>query len=1170
MFNFGDFHSTGQAQDSWAFWEIPLFVLQGCIGGMAGALFIAVNKRLTTFRLAHVNISKVRRLLDVAFVQTLVSVCAFIVPLTLGNCINKPDPNSTDPNQVNDAAFSEYLISFYCPSTQYNDIASFWFTPTEGAIRLFYHLSSGDNFALVHLVMFFVIYTSLMCLGGGTSIPAGLFIPTLLSGSALGRLVGEVANRVLPNGMAVDAGTYALIGSASMLGGTTRMSISIAVILLEATGNYSYGLPIMVTLMTARLVGNIFNHGLYDMQIELRKWPMLEDRVKKTVANELRVCDVMTKEVRVFQEVEAVGRIADTLQTTEHSGFPVVFSETMLASHPRLGNLAGYIQRKHLAVLLAHRAFHADLPQQRFDRMAHDDDAHKAHAPTETSPYPMIFTAARPSQQAGTLAAAAGGAGGPQHGGPSRLSTLQAGPLDPGASTIAVAAQSAGPASSSATDTTVRGPDSLFVLSAGGEGGGAAAAVAAASQGVGPGSAPSSLPASSSGSTSAPSQRAAALHAVSLSLLDSSLASGISNPASPTGLLTSPPAQAGPGRQGSGHGQGAASSGLPPLAPGSSLSIRTAGAPGSSLPPSVAGTPATASVGSSGRSAGFVDAGADADDSISNRRALLAARTGRAQSQVRLIRVPLTLPAAAAPGGAGGSSGSGSSLPHGMLSRAASLVVGGSGGVGSHMLSHEHAHAGSGGSSLNAAGHHSSSYGGYSALGSGDVGSIASASLAGDGDSSAMFSPAAPAYLTPQDSASHPAYYGGVGSARATGGYTSLMGHPQSAFPGTGGSNRELIAGPSGPGGLRLRSSAQEQLAAGRSSSFAAHGVGFGSLYRTTAGAASGVRQYAAGGTGAYGELPGGFAGDSSAAAGENSGSAEATEAPHSAALYNALYDGEARYADEPLLLWRDFEAAYPRYPDARSLSFTADEKRMYVDLRPYMDPTPLTVHVHTPLQRAYHLFKDMGLRHLLVVNNSHDVVGVVSRNNLTHEWLHECYHAVVEASHERERLRIEAAEAAAGGDGAGRAGGGVWSNLWSSVVGSGGRRQHGKRRGGDGVEPLLAGEEPGSPTSASSSAASTALHRGEIMMSPPRAASVLSPEAVAALHHVRQQSLQGRRGPGMASGDLEAAAAEAAAGSGSAPHAATTPVRPARRAGGQLAGVKYVQFDDHATVDGI
>jgi CBS domain-containing protein len=1131
-------------------------VLQGCIGGMAGALFIAVNKRLTTFRLAHVNISKVRRLLDVAFVQTLVSICAFIVPLALGNCINKPDPNSPDPNQVNDAAFSEYLISFYCPSTQYNDIASFWFTPTEGAIRLFYHLSSGDNFALVHLVMFFVIYTSLMCLGGGTSIPAGLFIPTLLSGSALGRLVGEVANRVLPIGMAVDAGTYALIGSASMLGGTTRMSISIAVILLEATGNYSYGLPIMVTLMTARLVGNIFNHGLYDMQIELRKWPMLEDRVKKTVANELRVCDVMTKEVRVFQEVEAVARIADTLQTTDHSGFPVVFSETMLASHPRLGNLAGYIQRKHLAVLLAHRAFHADLPQQRFDRMAHDDDAHKAHAPTETSPYPMIFTAARPSQQTGTLAAAAGGAAGPQNSGPARLSALQAGPLDPSASTIAVAAQSAGPAGSgSATDTTVRGPDSLFVLSAGGEGG-AAAAVAAASLGEGPGSAPSSLP---SASTSAPSQRAAALHAVSLSLLDSSLASGISNPASPTGLLTSPPAQAGPGHRGSGQAQGAASSGLPPLAPGTSLSIRTAGGVGGgSLPPSVAGTPATSSGGSSGRSGGFLDAGADADDSISNRRALLAARTGRAQSQVRLIRVPLTLPAAA-PGGVGGPSGSGSGLPHGMLSRAASLVVG---GVGSHMLTHEHAHAGSGGSSLNAAGHH----GGYSALGSGDVGSIASASLAADGDSSAMFSPAAPAYLTPQGSAAHPGYYGGMGSAPATGGYTSLLGHHQAGFPGTGSSNRELTAG---PGGLRLRSSAQEQLAAGRSSSFAAHGVGFGSLYRTTAGAASGVRQYAAGGAGAYGELPGGLAGDSSAAAGEDSGSAEATEAPHSAALYNALYDGEARYADEPLLLWRDFEAAYPRYPDARSLSFTADEKRMFVDLRPYMDPTPLTVHVHTPLQRAYHLFKDMGLRHLLVVNNSHDVVGVVSRNNLTHEWLHECYHAVVEASHERERLRIEAAEAAAGGDGSGRSGGGVWSNLWSSVVGSG-RRQHGKRRGGDGVEPLLAGEEPGSPTSASCSAASGALHRSEIMMSPPRAASVLSPEAVAALQHVRQQSLQGRRGPGMASGDLEAAAAEAAAGTGSGPHAATTPVRPARRVGGQLAGVKYVQFDDNATVDGI
>jgi chloride channel 7 len=65
-------------------------------------------------------------------------------------------------------------------------------------------------------------------------------VPSLLSGAALGRLFGRVLHYMDgASGTFADSGTYALVGAAAMLGGMARMTISLTVILLEATGTAS-------------------------------------------------------------------------------------------------------------------------------------------------------------------------------------------------------------------------------------------------------------------------------------------------------------------------------------------------------------------------------------------------------------------------------------------------------------------------------------------------------------------------------------------------------------------------------------------------------------------------------------------------------------------------------------------------------------------------------------------------------------------------------------------------------------------------------------------------------------------------------------------------------------------------------------------------------------------
>jgi len=284
-----------------------------------------------------------------------IAACTFAIPCFHSSCIKKSEFKNDDSPPS-----PEFLADEFggCDKEEaYDQFALLFFSPSEETIKMLFHTKAHLN--SVDLGIFGIFYYCMACITYGSAVPSGLFIPSLLSGAAFGRLWGVAIHSLGWSFVQAEPGVYALIGAASFLGGMARMTISITVILIEATSDYNYGLPLMVVLVTSRIVGNWFNEGLYDIHIRLSNIPFLEAATvgweQSRASDVLLARDVMSSPCVSFPEVETVGAVVDRLSSCHHNGFAVIDSSSATENL-----LSGIILRRQLCVMLDRRVFGED------------------------------------------------------------------------------------------------------------------------------------------------------------------------------------------------------------------------------------------------------------------------------------------------------------------------------------------------------------------------------------------------------------------------------------------------------------------------------------------------------------------------------------------------------------------------------------------------------------------------------------------------------------------------------------------------------------------------------------------------------------------------------------------------------------------------------------------
>lgn len=345
-------------QEDYSFQEMLPMAIIGVIGGLLGALFNQLTLYITSWRRNYLHKKGNRvKIYEVCLISLITSAISFGLPL-LRKC-------SSCPNQDNNPGIEcprppgidGNFVNFFCANDkEYNDLATIFFNTQDDAIRNLFSAKTFHEYSAKSLLTFLVMFYTLAVVTFGTAVPAGQFVPGIMIGSTYGRLVGMFVVKFYQK-LNVEEGTYALLGAASFLGGSMRMTVSLCVIMVEITNNLKLLPLIMLVLLISKAVGDFFNEGLYEEQVQLRGIPLLGSRPQQYMRNMTAKEGCNNQKVVFFSRIVKVADVVSVLQSNTHNGFPVIDRE-------RDGEtlVIGLILRSHLLVLLQSKVDFQDSP----------------------------------------------------------------------------------------------------------------------------------------------------------------------------------------------------------------------------------------------------------------------------------------------------------------------------------------------------------------------------------------------------------------------------------------------------------------------------------------------------------------------------------------------------------------------------------------------------------------------------------------------------------------------------------------------------------------------------------------------------------------------------------------------------------------------------------------
>uniref|UniRef100_A0A673LLC9 Chloride channel protein n=1 Tax=Sinocyclocheilus rhinocerous TaxID=307959 RepID=A0A673LLC9_9TELE len=314
----------------WYLFELFPFILLGVFGGLWGAFFIRANiawcRRRKSTRFGKYPV------LEVITVAAITAIVAFPNPYTRQNTSELIKELFTDCGPLESSQLCQYRSQMN-GSQAYSEGSDAAATP--GVYSAMWQLSLALVFKIIMTIFTF-----------GLKVPSGLFIPSMAIGAIAGRIVGIAVEQLAyyhhdwflfrewceVGADCITPGLYAMVGAAACLGGVTRMTVSLVVIVFELTGGLEYIVPLMAAVMTSKWVGDAFGReGIYEAHIRLNGYPFLdakEEFTHTTLAREVMRPRRNDPPLAVLtQDDMTLAELQNIISQTSCNGFPVIVSK---------------------------------------------------------------------------------------------------------------------------------------------------------------------------------------------------------------------------------------------------------------------------------------------------------------------------------------------------------------------------------------------------------------------------------------------------------------------------------------------------------------------------------------------------------------------------------------------------------------------------------------------------------------------------------------------------------------------------------------------------------------------------------------------------------------------------------------------------------------------------